>query len=201
MLNLPLVHWLVICSAVVSVAGAAAYIRDTVSGKTTPNLVTWSMWALAPLIGTAAAVAAEADVWATVRIFLAGFLPLLVVIVALFNRNSFWKPSVFDLVCGGFSLLALLIWGGVNSPKAAILLSAIGDGFAAIPTIVKAWKFPETETGASYVASLLSVLLVIPSIPAWNIENCAFQIHLLGVNLLLVFAVYRGRWSPRRSVG
>ena len=197
MFNLPLIHWLVIGSALISIAGGAAYIRDTISGKTTPNLVSWSMWAVAPLIGTAAAVASNADLWATIRIFLAGFLPLLVVIASFFNRNSFWRLTVFDLVCGGFSLLALIIWGVVNSPKTAILLSAVGDGFAAMPTIVKAWKFPETETGTVYIASLLSVILVIPSIPTWNIENSAFQIYLLVVNILLVCSVYWGKLSRR----
>jgi hypothetical protein len=199
MFNLPLAHWLVIGSALISISGGAAYIRDTVSGKTTPNLASWSMWALAPLIGTAAAIASGADMWATIRIFLAGFLPLLVIISSFFNRNSFWKLTIFDFVCGGFSLLALIIWGAVNSPKTAILLSAVGDGFAAMPTIVKAWRFPETETGAAYIASLLSVIMVIPSIPTWNIENSAFQIYLLVVNVLLVFSVYRRKLSLRRG--
>jgi hypothetical protein len=157
------------------------------------------MWALAPLIGTAAAIASGADMWATIRIFLAGFLPLLVIISSFFNRNSFWKLTIFDFVCGGFSLFALIIWGAVDSPNTAILLSAVGDGFAAMPTIVKAWRFPETETGSAYIASLLSVIMVIPSIPTWNIENSAFQIYLLVVNVLLVFSVYRRKLSLRRG--
>jgi hypothetical protein len=198
MFNLSFIHWLVIGSALISIAGGAAYIRDTVSGKTTPNLVTWSMWALAPLIGTAAAIASGADGWATLRIFLAGFIPLLVVVSSIFNRKSFWRLTIFDAFCGGCSLLALFFWAAVNSPKTAILLSAVGDGFAAMPTILKAWKFPETETGTAYIASLLSLLLVIPSIPKWNIENSAFQIYLLVANLILIFSVYRRKLPPWR---
>jgi hypothetical protein len=68
-----------------------------------------------------------------------------------------------------------------------------------MPTIVKAWRFPETETGSAYIASLLSVIMVIPSIPTWNIENSAFQIYLLVVNVLLVFSVYRRKLSLRRG--
>jgi hypothetical protein len=41
---------------------------------------------------------------------------------------------------------------------------------------------------------LLSVLLVIPSIPEWNIENSAFQVYLLIANIPLVVAVYRHRF-------
>jgi hypothetical protein len=67
--------------------------------------------------------------------------------------------------------------------------------FAALPTVIKAWRYPETETGLTYLASFVSVVLVIPSIPVWNIENSAFQIYLLLVNTLLLVAVYRKKWS------
>jgi hypothetical protein len=192
-LGILLIHWLVILSAGISIFGASLYIRDTLKGKTNPNRVSWSMWALAPLIGTGAALAAQADVWATVRIFLAGFLPLLVFLASFANPKGFWKLNSFDMTCGVFSLLAIIVWLAVGVPHVAILLAAVGDGFASLPTIRKAWKFPETETGVTYLASLVAVLLVLPSIPVWNIENSSFQIYLLIVNILLVFSIYRKR--------
>lgn len=193
LLGLSFIHWLVILSAFISIAGSAAYIHDTLKGKTKPNRVSWSMWAIAPLIGTAAALYSHADIWATTRIFLAGFIPLLVILASFINPQSYWKLTIFDFVCGIFSLLALIVWGGINSPRSAILFAAIGDGFAAIPTIRKAWQYPETETGLTYLAGFIAVVLIIPSIPEWNIENSAFQIYLLIVNTLLLFVVYRKR--------
>ncbi len=187
------VHWLVILSAFVSIGGSAAYIRDTVKGKSKPNRVSWSMWALMPLIGTAAALSAHADVWATVRIFLAGFLPLLVLLFSFVNPQSYWKLTVFDVVCGICSASALIVWGSIGSPRLAILLAAIGDGFASLPTIRKAWWYPETETGITYIASFVAVLLIIPSTPQWNIQNAAFQVYLLIIDTLLLFIVYRKR--------
>lgn len=182
---------LVVVSAFISVAGSAAYIRDTLKGQTKPNRVSWGMWALAPLIGTAAAISASADIWATVRTFLAGFLPLIVFLVSFTNRQSYWKTSIFDYACGVCAAIALVIWLKADMPTYAILFAALGDGFASLPTIFKAWKYPETETGVTYMASLVSVLLVLPSIPVWNIENSAFQVYLLFCNIILLFAVYR----------
>jgi len=200
MFNLSFVHWLVILSAGISIAGASAYVRDTLNGRTKPNRITWSMWALAPLIGTAAALSAHADMWATTRVFLAGFLPLIVFITSFVNPQSYWKLTVFDIACGVCSLLALAIWGFADSPRLAILLAATGDGFASLPTIRKAWKHPETETGLTFIFSLIAVLLVLPSIPVWNIENAAFQIYLLVVAIILIFAIYRKRWFGGRNV-
>lgn len=188
-------HWLVILSIPISIAGSYVYLRDTLRGKTKPNKISWSMWALAPLIGTAAAISAQADFWVTTRTFLAGFLPLLVFIASFVNKKSFWKLTAFDILCGIMSLLALFVLLGINSPKLAILLAATGDGFASLPTIRKAWLFPETETGAAYISGLLSTILIVPSIPIWNIENSAFQIYLLITNIVLLIAIYRKYFS------
>ncbi len=76
----------------------------------------------------------------------------------------------------------------------AILLVVIADGFAAIPTIRKAWRYPETETGITYPTSFVSVLLILPSTVLWNIENSAFQIYLLIIDVILLFAVYRKKF-------
>lgn len=201
--HLSFAHWLVVLSAFMSVVGAAAYMRDTLAGKTKPNRVSWGMWAVAPLIGTAAALYAHADMWATIRIFLAGFLPLLVFLASFVNSQSYWKLTKFDFLCGLCAALALVGWGVADAPRFAILLAAMGDGFASLPTIRKAWQYPETETGITYVASFASVLMVIPSIPQWNIENSAFQIYLLAANAALLVAVYRKRlvWLwPRKNI-
>lgn len=186
-------HLLVLLSAAISIYGSSAYIRDTLKGQSKPNRVSFFLWSLAPLIGTAAALSAHADPWATVRIFTSGLMPLLILLSSFVNPQSYWKLTTFDLLCGVFSVLALVVWGVADSPRLAILFAAIADGFACIPTLVKAWKYPETETGLAYIMSFFAALVVIPAIPVWNIENSAFQIYLLIANTLLMFAVYRKR--------
>ena len=187
-------HFLVVLSAMISLSGAYAYIRGTLVGETKPNRVSWFMWALAPLVATFAALSAHADVWTTARIFLAGFVPLLVLIASFFNKKSYWKITFFDSICGAFSFIALIIWLFIDQPIIAILVAALGDGFAAIPTLAKAWKHPETETGLTFLAGLMATILVLPSIKVWNIQNSAFQIYLLVVNVFLLFFIYRKRF-------
>lgn len=145
-------------------------------------------------LSAGAALSASADPWATVRTFLAGFFPLLVFLASFFNKQSYWKLTTFDLLCGACSVIALILWGIIDTPRLAILFAAAGDGLAALPTIRKAWSNPETETGLTYLASFAAVLLILPSIPKWNIENSAFQIYLLAANAILLFAVYRKRF-------
>lgn len=188
-------HWLVVLSAFIIILGAFAYIRDTLKGKTKPNRVTWAMWALASLTGVGAALSAGAYLWAAVRIFLGGFLPLLVFLASFVNSKSYWKLTAFDFLCGVSSVLALIVWIAIDSPKAAVLFAVAGDTFATLPTVKKAWTNPETETGFAYIAGFVSVILIIPSIPNWNIENAAFQIYFITANALLLFLVYRKKLS------
>ena len=92
-LNVSYAHWLVVLSAILSLSGSFFYIRDMFRGKSKPNLVTWGLWSFAPFIATGAALSADADLWATVRIFMAGFSPLLVFISAFIVRQGYWKLS------------------------------------------------------------------------------------------------------------
>lgn len=184
-------HILVICSFTLSAFGAYSYIRDTLFGKTKPNKMSWALWAFAPIASTYIAYTAGADPWSIVRVFAAGFSPLLVLCVSFLNPQSYWKLHWFDYVCGCISIVAFAFWLGADSPRTAILLLACADFFASIPVIEKAWNHPHTETGITYLLGIPIFLLNIPAIQVWNIENSAFQIYLLCTNVLLVFSVYR----------
>ena len=196
-LGISFAHWLVVLSAVLGLSGSFAYIRDMIRGKSRPNLVTWGLWALAPLIATGAALSAHADHWATVRILMSGFGPLLIFASAFFISQSYWQLSLFDYACGFLSLVALAAWLLANSPLTAILLAAIADLLATMPTIIKAWKYPETETFYTYFIGLFTASIVIPAIPVWNIENSAFQIYLLLANVTLFLVVSKKYFTKK----
>ena len=190
-------HWLVLLSAAISIGGGTAYIRGTLSGTTKPNRITWGLWALAPLLGTAIALSSHADVWVTVRVFFAGFIPLLVFFISFVNKNSYWKLTIFDFFCGAWAVVAIVLWLVADSPELAILFAVLADIFAALPTLRKAWLQPETEKGITYIASFVSVLLAMPAIPVWNITNAGFSIYLAVVNAVLILIIYWKR--PQRK--
>jgi len=97
-------------------------------------------------------------------------------------------------------LTALLFWQLASSPLIAVLLATAANTFASIPTFIKAWNFPETETRLIYINSFLSAVLIIPAIPVWNIANSAFQISLmLGTGVMLV-AVYRKSLGIKKTI-
>lgn len=198
-LGISFAHWLVLLSAAIGLTGTFAYVRDMFRGETKPNLITWGLWAFAPLVATGAALGSHADGWATVRIFMAGFGPLVIFITALLTPQSYWKLSPFDYACGSLSLIALGAWLIADAPLIAILLSAVADLFATIPTLMKAWRFPQTETVYTYLVGLFTASIVLPAIPVWNIENAAFQLYLLAANASLFAVVLYGYLKSARQ--
>ena len=191
---------LVIVSALVLLWGGYAYLRDTLAGRTKPNRVTWFLWALAPLVSFGAAFSADADNWASVRVLVGGVVPAVIFLGSFVNKNSYWRLTRFDWLCGGLSLTALLFWQFVNSPLIAVLLATAANAFASIPTFIKAWNFPETETRLIFINSFLSAILIIPAIPVWTIANSAFQIGLMVTTGALLFAIYRKDFSIKQAL-
>lgn len=175
-------------------AGAFVYVKETLQGKTKPNKVTWLMWSIAPLIATAAAFSDGAR-WAVLPTFMAGFATLLVFIASFVNPKSYWKLEKFDYLCGIFSLLALILWAITKEPLWAVFFAIVGDSFAAIPTIIKSWKYPETESGQIYIADLLNILTSFFAFKNFNLTEIAFPIYLVLLNSFIIIAVYRGRWK------
>ena len=191
---------LVVVSVLLMVWGAYDYLRDTLAGKTKPNRVSWSLWALAPLISLGAAFDADADVWASIRVLVGGIVPAVIFLASFINKNSYWRLGRFDWFCGGLSLAALVFWQLADSPLVAVLLATAANTLATVPTLVKAWNYPETESRLIFITSFISAILIIPAIPVWTIANSAFQIGLMLTTGALLVAIYRKDFGIRRTI-
>jgi len=183
-------YYLVFLGAAVQLIGIYSYIKETLQGKVKPNRATWLLWSIAPLIATAAAMFNGVQ-WAVLPVFMSGFGPLLVFIASFINKESYWKLEGFDYWCGFFSILALILWGITKIPEIAIVFAIASDGFAAVPTLVKSWKYPETENAGPFTAGLFNSLTSFAAIKTWNFSATAFPTYLVFINISIALAIYR----------
>ena len=165
------------------------YIRTIIYGKTRPNLISWSIWALAPLIAVFLQIKAGAGL-SFISSFMSGFGPLLIVIVALIYKKGFWKITRFDIVCGILALLALVVYVITNKFGISIVFAILSDGLAAIPTIRKSWEFPESESAISYIAGIISNTLALLVIKNWSFSIYSFSLYLIIINIIIIFSIY-----------
>ncbi|MCW4025641.1 MAG: hypothetical protein NWF01_11525 [Candidatus Bathyarchaeota archaeon] len=184
-----MIEYLVFAAAFASLIAALAYIRSMFTSGTKPNRVTWLMWSIVPLIGTAAEVYSGVG-WAVLPVFMAGFCPLLVFCASFFVKKSYWKLSKIDYLCGVLSGLALVVWYITMNANSGIILAIASDAFAALPTLRKAWSNPETESVWPYLVGVFSPLTSFAAVPNWAFSGIAFPAYLVMINCLLVLAVY-----------
>jgi len=185
-----MLKYLVIVGALVQLIGIFSYIKDTIKGNTKPNKVSWLMWSIAPLIATVAAFYSGVR-WAVLPVFMSGFAPLLVFIFSFLNSKSYWKLERYDYVCGLCSILALVLWGVMKEPLIAIVFAIFSDAFAAIPTIIKSWSHPETESSIAYSTGVFNSLTSFAAISFWSLSQYLFPVYLVTVNGLILVIIYR----------
>ncbi len=183
---------LVFAAAFTSLVAAALYIRSMFRGKAKPNRVTWLMWSIAPFIATAAA-ASSGVTWAAVPVFMTGFAPFLIFTASFFTKKAYWKLAAFDYICGALSAVALVLWFLTMEPDLAIILAVASDALAAVPTLTKAWRSPETESVWPFITGIFNASVSLVVAVVWTFAEVAFPIYLVAVNVLLIFAMFRGK--------
>jgi hypothetical protein len=118
-----------------------------------------------------------------------GLCPLLIFLASFVNKQAEWKLTRFDITCGALSLLGLAAWQITKVGDVAIASSIIADGLAAIPTVVKAYKFPETETPWPWIAAAISGLFTTLTITNWTFANYGFPIYIFLIDILIYLLV------------
>lgn len=178
----------VILGTLIGAAGATAYLWDTIKGKVKPNKVSFLLWSVAPMIAFAAQIKQGVGL-ESLMTFSTGFLPLLIVLASLINKNAEWKITKFDLACGFLSVIGLFLWLITKVGNVAIFFSIVADGLAALPTIKKAYQYPETELAWPWLATCVGVTLTLLTLQEWTFANSGFIIYIFLVDLLIYILV------------
>jgi hypothetical protein len=145
---------------------------------------------LAPFLGAFFALKAGIGI-AVIPIIIAGLGPLLVLIISLYRKNTYWQLTLFDFICGMFALIALIFYIITRNTALAIFFIILSDGLAAIPTLLKSWRFPETETGILYLTGMINNIIGLLILKDWSFSTYSLGIYFIIVNTLLVFFIYR----------
>lgn len=126
-----------------------------------------------------------------VPVFMAGFVPLIIFCASFVNKNAYWKLGRLDYICGVFSFISLILWLALKEAALALTFAILTDLLAFLPTFVKAWKNPETETSSLYILSTLGNIVGLLTIKNWVFTSYGFSLYLIVGNVLCVLFIYR----------
>ena len=165
--------------------GDFSYLIYTIQGKVKPNRVTWLLWSFPAFIAFTAQFSQGLGIL-SLTTFAFGFPCFLIFLASFLNKKAYWKITAFDLTCGVLSLIGLILWTITQVGNWAILLAIVSDGLAAVPTIVKSYKAPETENYQAYLFNGLAAVIILFTIKQWGFAYSAFPVYILLLNLILV---------------
>lgn len=185
-------EYFAIIGAVIASLGGLYYLFETIMGRTKPNRVTWLLWGLFPMIIFIAqrVQGVNSLSWAT---FTAGAGPLLVFTASIFNKKAYWKTELKDYILMIAALAGLFLWGITKEPNLAIFFSLTADLLAGVPTLIKAWKHPESESWPAFGISTVGFTLTFLSVSTYNFENLAFVTYLVLINAVITLLALRKR--------
>jgi len=170
-------NWIYLGTAI-GAAGALVYLRDTLRGTTQPNRVTWLLWAVAPLLAAAVELNEGVGLQA-LPTFMVGFMPLLIFIASFHNSAAVWKVRRMDYACGAVSVVGTIVWLVTRDGVLAISAAIAADFLAGLPTLMKSWTHPQTETVHSYIGALISMIVLLLTVDHWTFDVVAFPLFVL----------------------
>jgi len=176
-------------------AGQSLYVVDTIRGRTQPNRVTWLLWAIAPLLAFAVEVNDGVGL-RSLATFMFGFGPLVVFGASFVNTESVWKLGPLDYACGAVSVGGTIGWLVTREGLVALAAALMADFLAGVPTLVKSWRRPESESASVYVGALASAAITLLTVHRVSAPVVAFPLYIVVIALVEV-ALVAGRLGPR----
>ncbi|BDU73190.1 hypothetical protein [Mesoterricola silvestris] len=181
-----------ILGAIIGSLGGFYYLFETLAGRTQPNRITWLLWGLFPMVIFVAqrAQGVQGLSWTT---FAAGFLPLLIVGVSFFNPKAYWKSEPRDYYLMAAAVLGIILWGLTHNPNLALVFSLLADVLAGIPTVLKAYRHPRSESWIGFTISAIGFGISFLSIQVHSFGTTAFVAYLVIGNASIAALASRGR--------
>lgn len=183
---------------VFSLAAFVPYIRNTLRRRTQPHRASWLVWSVLGSIAffTNLHNGASLSLW-----FIAAQVGPTLVVCALSVRlghGDYFSTSnklIFTGSAGGLALWALL-----DSPVYALVVTILISAIGAIPTVIKAFQSPQSETLHTWILCLLSGLFALLSLQDATLFELAYPLYLFALYTAIVTANLLGRRSPSKAV-
>jgi len=185
-------EYFAVVGAIIGSLGGFYYLLDTIVGKAQPNRITWLLWGIFPMVIFVAqrAQGVEGLSWTS---FVAGFTPLLIVAASFFNRKAYWKSERRDYYLMAAAIVGIVLWAITDNPNLAILFALLADMLAGIPTLIKSYRHPHSESWIAYAISTVGFGVSFLSVQTYNFENTAFVAYLFTMNGACALLASRGR--------
>jgi hypothetical protein len=189
-------QFIAVLGFLLQMASAAACCHAIATKPVSPNRVSWLLWATIPLVASVIAIQDGAG-WGVLPVLGASLGPWIVLFFAIVRRRGSWQFTPLSITCLVVSLsgLAIQIVGFGIVASIAVMVTEFS---AALPTIAKAWKDPQSESALTYLLSGTSAVTALLTINTFNLQQAGFpmMVTLLMFTIALIVIVKGKVTSP-----
>ncbi len=169
-------------SGIIYIIGDIPYIRDIIRGKTKPHRVSWLIFLILNIIFLINQIALNAtnSLWIIVAWII---VTLLVFLLSI--KKGVGGFTKLDILCLFGVVVGLILWNIFDNPILSLMCNAIVSILAFIPTLIKTYIHPHTETSISWFTASLSSLLA-----AISVGTLDYKLLLPSISFVACFTIF-----------
>ena len=172
-----------VIALMLNVLGYIPYIRDIFKGIVKPHRMTWGIWTI---LTTITAVNQIANHGGYSSLFFISTTVLVTTTFILSLKFGVGGFSKIDLTCLLFATLLLIYWVGLKDTRISTLIAVNIDVIGFLPTLIKTYKHPETETYPQWLLAGIAGLLTTLIVPKLDWAIIIYPAYIFIFNFIIV---------------
>ena len=177
-----------IFSAVFTLIGAYYYLRSIHKKESNPHLLSWVGWTFITTIG-AFAMLDSGSTWATIFIFANSASSMSVVLYSMYKKVGIWSTTIYDYIFFSLGILGIILWQLLNMPLVAIILSVLADLLFAIPTVIKVYRNPRSESANGWIPYCIAGIFGLLAIRSISLTETLYPFYIFFINFLILIII------------
>lgn len=164
------------------------YIRSILAGSTKPHRTTRLVYLVIGLLTTLSLFTSgdRVALWISA-------VSLLQAIVLFFLGLKYgmggWAKT--DITCLILAIAGIIAWQTTNNPILGLYFGITADFIGTIPTLLKTWRFPESEEPIFYILDATAGVFNMLALTNWAVGDFAYPLYLFLINALVAILTLR----------
>lgn len=132
---------------------------------------------------------AEGSEWTVAILFANTASCIIIAIYSIIKKSGVWSTSIYDFIFFTLGIIGLVLWQTLNLPILALICAIIADFLFGLPTIIKTFKNPKSETCFPWSFSVISGLLSLFAIKSFVFFDVAYPLYLFLFDSLVLLII------------
>ncbi|HMS24159.1 MAG TPA: hypothetical protein PKB15_00475 [Acidimicrobiia bacterium] len=174
---------------VLNCIGYAPYIRGIFAGTVKPQRITWGIWTI--LVGIPF-INQVHNGGGYSSYFFGSVTVLTTVVFVLSITRGVGGRSGFDVIVLIAAVILFIVWALTRDTRITTIIAVTIDGVAALPTLVKAYKYPQTEVYLQWVLAACGGFFGMLALPRVNYILLIYPVYVITMNSSIAISKFFG---------